>query len=78
MPDLLEQLAEFDVPPVPKQFDAVLHERVNRGLLAASAAEFVLKAIPFVALHLAGAVWGLVRFTLTGRYGHERRDDKAM
>jgi hypothetical protein len=76
MPDLLEQLAEHDVPPVPSEFDARLHERVNRGLLGASVAEFVLKAIPFTALHLAGAVWGLVRFTFTGRYGHERRDDK--
>jgi hypothetical protein len=78
MPDLLEQLAEYDVPPVPTEFDTRLHERVNRGLLVAGAAEFVLKAIPFTALHLAGAVWGLVRFTCTGRYGHERRDDKAM
>jgi hypothetical protein len=78
MPDLLEQLADYDVPPVPTQFDAELHERVNRGLLAAQAAEWVFKALPYTVLHLAGAVWGLVLFTLTGRYGHERRDDKAM
>ena len=78
MPDLLDQLAEYQVPPVPTEFDARLHERVNRGLLVAMAAEFVLKAIPFTALHLAGAVWGLVRMTLTGRYGHERRDDSNM
>jgi len=78
MPDLLEQLADHEVPPVPVRFDAELHQRVNRGLLGASLAELVLRAIPFAALHLAGAVWGLVRFTLTGRYGHERRDDKAM
>ena len=78
MPDLLEQLAEYEVPPVPREFDVRLHERVNRGLLAGQAVELVLKAIPYTVLHLAGAVWGLVMYTMTGRYGHERRDDKAM
>jgi hypothetical protein len=78
MPDLLEQLAEYDVPPVPGEFDVRLHERVNRGLLVGQAFELVLKAIPYTALHLAGAVWGLVLYSVTGRYGHERRDDKAM
>jgi hypothetical protein len=78
MPDLLEQLAQLDVPPVPTEFDVRLHERVNRGLLAGQTAEFVLKAIPYTVLHLAGAVWGLVVYTLTGRYGHQRRGNKAM
>jgi hypothetical protein len=78
MPDLLEQLAEFEVPPVPREFDTRLQERVNRGLLVGQAFELVLKAIPYTVLHFAGAVWGLVLYSVTGRYGHERRDDKPM
>ncbi len=30
-PDLLEQLAQTEVPPPPATFDHQLHDKVNRG-----------------------------------------------
>ena len=67
-PNLLEQLADLEVPPPPAQFDAQLHDRVNRSLLRAHLVDLALRGFPWALAHFGRAVIGLIAFTLTGRY----------
>ncbi len=66
--DIFDQLAEWDVPPPPVQFNQQLHERVNRSLLVAHVADLFFGCIPWALGHFARAVVGMVIFTFTGRY----------
>ena len=72
--NLLDQLAELEVPPPPAHFDTQLHERVNRSLLISQLIDLVVGATPWALLHFGRALVGLVIFTLTGRY--EEKDKK--
>lgn len=68
-PDFLEQLAALDVPPPPPpQFDRQLHQRVNRRLTAQHVVDFVLGALPWAVVQMAGSVAALLAYTVTGRY----------
>jgi hypothetical protein len=67
-PNLLEQLAELEIPPPPAEFDAQLHDKVNRSLLLTQVAELIAGAMPWALLHFGRAVIGFVVFTVTGRY----------
>jgi len=71
--DLLTQWVEHDVPPVPKQFDQRLHDRVNRVLLATHVLDLVLKGFPYAIGHFAQAVGGLIFLTLSGRFPKVRK-----
>jgi hypothetical protein len=68
--DLLQQLAEIEVPAMPDDFDRNVHQRLNARLLGAHVAEVSLRALPFAFLHfvpaLATGAKGLA-FALTGR-----------
>ena len=68
MTDLLEQLADLEVPPPPAQFDAQLHERVNRSLVIWQLTDLVIGGLPWACLHFGRALVGLISYTLTGRY----------
>ena len=68
MTNLLDQLAEWEVPPPPATFDAQLHERVNRSLVAAQLVDLAVSGLPWALLHFGRALVGLVSFTLCGRY----------
>ena len=74
MVNLLEQLADLEVPPPPAQFDRQLHQRVNRSLLVWQLVDLVVSAMPWAMLHFARALVGLITFTVTGRY--ERKPKK--
>ena len=66
--NLLEQLAELEVPPPPAKFDAQLHDRVNRTLLREQLVDLFVRGLPWAALHFLRAVLGALSYTLTGRY----------
>jgi hypothetical protein len=72
--DLFERLADEEVPPMPDNFDRDVHQRLNRALLVIHFAELVTKAFAFAAIHFLAATWGLLIFTLSGRFGPDRRD----
>ena len=74
MSNLLEQLADLEVPPPPAHFDAQLHERVNRSLLTWQLVDLCVSAAPHALLHLVRALVGLVAFTLSGRYETKTKD----
>jgi hypothetical protein len=66
--NLLEQLADLDVPPPPAKFDTQLHDRVNRSLLREQLVDLFVSGLPWAALEFGRAMIGLVSLTLTGRY----------
>jgi hypothetical protein len=68
MTNLLDQLADLEVPPPPAQFDRQLHERVNRSLLTSQLVDLAASGLPWAFLHFARACVGFIAFTLSGRY----------
>ena len=70
--DLLEQLAEADIPPVPEALDREVHQRLNYTLLVLHGLDFVLRAAPFAVLHFGTCLIGLVRYTLTSKFESPR------
>jgi hypothetical protein len=67
-PDLLEQLADVEVPPPPAAFDAQLHDKVNRALLLTQFVDLIVTALPWAIVQFSKSLLGLVAFTVTGRY----------
>ena len=67
--DLLELLSQPDVPPVPETLELQVHRRVNHWLLIYHGIDLVFRGLPYAAFHLARAVLGLARYSLTGRFG---------
>lgn len=65
---LLQQLSALPAPPAPaaRQFDRVLHERINKRLLVGQMLDLGLRALPYAALHLGLAVVGAIQLTITG------------
>jgi hypothetical protein len=78
--DLLDRLADLDVPPVPTavQFTAGVRRKLHPRLLAAHVAGFALQALPWAAVQFVEAVLAAVRFSLTGSWPRRRgaREDE--
>jgi hypothetical protein len=72
--DLLDRLADVDVPPVPTapEFTAGVRRKLHPRLLAAHVAGFALQALPWAAVQFVGAVLAVVRFSLTGSWPRQR------
>jgi hypothetical protein len=66
MQDLLEQLAQPAVPPVPPTLEARVHRRVNHLLAVGHFVDLLLRGLPFAGFYLVKAVWALVRLSLPG------------
>jgi hypothetical protein len=72
--DLLESLAEVDVPPVPAapEFSAGVRAKLHPRLLVAHVAGFALQALPWAAVQFLTAVLAAVRFSVTGTWPQRR------
>jgi len=70
MPDLLERLADRPVPPAPAapRFNAQVHQRLNKRLLAGQLADLAVRGFGFAIWHLAHAAGGLLKLTLSGEF----------
>jgi hypothetical protein len=66
--DLFDQLAASEVPPPPTEFERRVHDRLNRALLIQQLADFAVGAVPWVIFHSCGAIWGMIHYTVFGRY----------
>jgi hypothetical protein len=74
--DLLERLAEADVPPPPRELDRKVHERVNRALFAAQMADLALRGTVWALVQFARPLAHLAVLTLTGKPLEKRRGDE--
>ena len=80
MPNLFEELAERDIPPLPADFGQAVHQRVNRSLVALQLLDLLWRGLPWAFLHFGRGLIGLLAFTLTGKFpvdkNREARDEK--
>ena len=67
-PNLLDQLADVEVPPPPAAFDSKLHDKVNRALLISQIIDLFTSALPWAVVQFSQAFAGLVIFSVTGQY----------
>jgi len=67
-PDLLDRLAQTEVPPPPATFDSQLHDKVNRSLVITQFVDLFVAGLPWAILQFSRALLGFVAFTVTGRY----------
>jgi hypothetical protein len=74
--DVLEQLADAPVPPMPAAFDHALHDRLNRRLLVGHVLDLGLRGMSFTLAHFARAVFGFFALTVTGKFEPESKGEK--
>ncbi len=74
--NILEQLAELEVPSTPVDLQRGVHERLNVRLLSLHLADLALRALPYAFVCFSEALAGLVVFSVTGRFP-KRGDDDA-
>jgi hypothetical protein len=72
--DLLQRLADSPVPPPPAEFDREVHRRLNSWLVLGQLLDLMFVGVPFVCVHFARAMMGVVVFSLTGRYETRRKE----
>jgi len=68
--DLFSRLAELPVPPAPAapRFNAALHQRLNKRLVAGQLADLAVRGFGFAIWNMAHAAGGLLKLTLTGKF----------
>lgn len=68
--DLLDQLADVAVPPVPAQrtFAAGVRRKLNPRLLIVHVVEFAIGATGWAVVHFAAALLAAVHYTVTGSW----------
>ncbi|MBU6308985.1 MAG: hypothetical protein KJS77_04505 [Planctomycetes bacterium] len=68
--DVLDQLADVAVPPVPAQrsFTAGVRRKLNPRLLAVHVIEFALGATAWAVIHMTAALVAAVQYTVTGTW----------
>ncbi len=65
--DLLEQLAQAEVPPVPAKLTHDVHDSVNRTLLVAHLVDLALNGVSYACGAFAKGVIHLIVMTTTGK-----------
>jgi hypothetical protein len=72
--DVLDQLADVAVPPVPAQrsFTAGVRRKLNPRLLAVHVIEFALGATGWAVVHMAAALLAAIQYTATGTWPRGR------
>jgi hypothetical protein len=73
--DVLEQLADAPVPPLPATFDHALHDRLNRRLLVGQVIDLGMRGMGFTLAHFARALFGFLVLTVTGKFEAGPKED---
>jgi hypothetical protein len=66
--DILQQLADWEVPQPPTDLANEVHQRLNSRLTAVHLIEFVGGTVPYAMWEFLRAISGLARYTLSGKY----------
>ncbi|MEO8496934.1 MAG: hypothetical protein ABI614_17825 [Planctomycetota bacterium] len=72
--DLLQSLANEDVPDRPPELSRQVHQRLNPWLVTLHLAEFALQTLPYAFYHFLRALLGACLFSLTGEFRNEGED----
>jgi hypothetical protein len=77
--DVLDQLADVAVPPVPAQrsFTAGVRRKLNPRLLAVHVVEFALGATAWAVVHMATALLAAIQYTVTGAWPRGRDPEET-
>jgi len=77
--DVLDQLADAAVPPVPAQrsFTAGVRRKLNPRLLAVHVIEFALGATGWAVVHMATALLAAIQYTATGTWPRGREQGET-
>ena len=75
--DLLEQLADTEVPPLPVDFRRRVHRRLNHRLLAVHLGDLLVRGLPFAITSFAQALFGLIHYSASGQYPTDRPSGSA-
>ena len=67
-PNLLDRLADVEVPPLPEGLPEHVHRRVNGLLLIGHLADLAVRGLPFAVAAFAQAFGAMVTYSLSGRY----------
>lgn len=73
--DVLQELAEAPVPPLPATFNRALHERLNRRLLVGQMLDLGLHGMVFTLAHFARALVGFFTLTVSGKFEPGGKDE---
>ncbi len=65
--ELFQQLTARDIPSVPTQLDAQVHQRLNTALLATHLFDFTCRDLPYATVMILGSTIHFLTFTATGR-----------
>jgi hypothetical protein len=68
MKNILDQLADEELPEVPSELDANLHHQINNLLFGQQVLELIFCGIPYVFFYLLHAITAAAYFSLSGRY----------
>jgi len=67
--DILEQLADTEVPPAPvEQLQQGFSERLNNRLLVQQLLDLLLRGVPYAAWHMTRGMISVLYFTIVGRF----------
>jgi hypothetical protein len=67
-PNLLNQLADSEVPTPPPSFNRDVHERLNGYLLMTQMADLAVLGLPYAFSHMLQAMAAAMTFSVTGQY----------
>jgi hypothetical protein len=73
MPNLFEELAENEIPPLPTDFGQRVHQRVNRALVALQILDLLWRGLPLAFVLFGRAAIGFLAYTLTGKFPVEKK-----
>jgi hypothetical protein len=74
--DILEQLADKEVPPTPvEQLQRGFSDRLNKRLLVQQLLDLALRGLPYAAWHMVCGMIGVLYYTVVGRFAKSKGDE---
>ena len=77
--NVLDQLADAEIPEAPADFGDQFHDRLNGRMLLLQMLDLAVFALPYALFHFGRGLVGAVMFSLADKHGKgpERENEKA-
>ena len=74
--DILEQLADTEVPPAPvEKLQKGFADRLNSRLLVQQLLDLMIRGVPYAAWHMTRGMIGVLYYTIAGRFARPADKD---